>query len=147
MPNQYPRKSTCSKPIKSTPENSLAELVQDYWDGHQNDYIEEDQWWTEPDTWEGVLERAWLSKMPNGKMHGHQCNNGTKRLTEGLQIASSANKSPEDFPDFDALYRWIEPTFRRLTIIFSCALLEVIAESISGKGFQKWSNWLPYAAA
>ena len=125
MSDQQLQRSACGKPIKSTLEDSLATLVKDYWNKCQYTYDQEDQWWTEPDTWQGVLERAWLSKMRNGKMHGHQCNNGTQRLAEGLKIASSANKSPDDFPDFDALYRWIESITGQVAYLGTLATYDV----------------------
>jgi len=134
MSNQYPRQSTCSKPIKSTPEDSLATLVKEYWNEYKRAYDQEDQWWTEPDTWEGVLERAWRSKMRDGKIHGHQRRVAT-HLSEGLKFALSDNKSPEEFPNFDSLYQWTRSVGLRVIWYRSngakCRLKEVTAYDIA----------------
>ena len=91
--------------------NALSLLVSEYLDLYGDSYEEEDLWWRNKElTWDEAISRAWMSRLQNGKMHGHQCLVANK-LSEGLTISRIDNKQKEDFKDFQNLY----PTFRTST--------------------------------
>ncbi len=92
---------------------TLSLLVSEYLDLYGDSYEEEDLWWGNKElTWDEAISRAWMSRLQNGKMHGHQCLVANK-LPEGLTISRIDNKQKEDFKDFQNLYDWVKSvTFR-----------------------------------
>ena len=107
-PTTIPANGACHKhKNQSIKVKNLEMLVKDYLCKYEDSYEPEDQWWAESSTWEKALERAWNSRLENGKMHRHQCHVAPK-LPEGLKIALAANIQPDRFTDFHQLYSWIK---------------------------------------
>ena len=64
-------------------------------------------------TWNGAVERAWKSRLWDGKMHSHQCRVANK-LSEGLEIALADPVQPESFKDFQGLHDWVKSVTNRV---------------------------------
>ena len=98
----------CKKPTGDSHSTTLEQLVRKYWKEFEHCYADEDRWWGDPGlSWIEAQQRAWLSKRPNGKMHGHQCNVGERVLEEGLKAALAQKKQSEDFKNFEELHAWV----------------------------------------
>lgn len=55
-------------------DDQLQIQVNKYLNKWGDSYNCEDKWWGDKKLdWEAALERAWHSRLCNGKMHGHQC--------------------------------------------------------------------------
>jgi len=94
--------------------NHIQSLVNEYIQSCINSYHIEDQWWGDKTlTWDKAIERAWKSRLPDGKMHGHQRRVANK-LSEGLEVALADKVQPESFKDFQALHNWVQSIVRRV---------------------------------
>ncbi len=97
----------CGKP-KQPNTNNLDFLVSKYINLYGDSYEQEDAWWGhKKSTWGEAIERAWISRLQNRKMHGHQ-RRVAKYLPDGLNIALADRKHKEEFNDFQDLYIWIK---------------------------------------
>lgn len=100
--------SSCYSKQPDSKKITLATMVDKYLEEYGNSYDCEDKWWGDKNiTWSEAIERAWLSRFENGKMHGHQ-RRVAHRLKEGLKNCLSHNKQPDSFNDFHAIYSWIK---------------------------------------
>ncbi|MCT7994932.1 hypothetical protein [Laspinema olomoucense] len=65
----HPRDSNTTRQNQLT----LADWVNDYLGRFRTCYLAQTQWWGDRTlTWDAALERAWLSRFADGKMHPHQ---------------------------------------------------------------------------
>jgi hypothetical protein len=104
----------CKSKKQSLDQSSLQLLVDEYIHRWGNSYKLEDQWWGDKTlNWEKAIARAWESRLPHGKMHGHQCRIANK-LPEGLKIALADNLQPSCFKDFQSLYDWVKSIVGRV---------------------------------
>ena len=106
----------------------LQVLVNEYIHGSENsccNYDKEDQWWGDKSlTWNGAVERAWKSRLWDGKMHSHQCRVANK-LSEGLEIALADPVQPESFKDFQGLHDWVKSVTNRVYGLGATAAYDV----------------------
>jgi hypothetical protein len=96
----------------SRKQNIIADQLQiqvnEYLDKWGDSYDCEDKWWGDKKlTWEAALERAWNSRLCNGKMHGHQ-RRVAHKLSEGLRESLKPDIYHDNFNSFHDLYSWIE---------------------------------------
>jgi hypothetical protein len=104
----------CKSKKQSLDKSSLQRLVDEYLHSYGDSYEREDQWWgAKTLAWENAIVRAWNSRLENGKMHGHQRRVANK-LPEGLKVALSDKKQPEEFKDFQSLYDWVKSVVSRV---------------------------------
>ena len=97
----------CRKQTEDSHSTTLEQLVETYWKKFKHCYAAEDSWWGDPSlSWIEAQQRAWLSKRPDGKTHGHQCL-PAKKLPEGRDKALSQKKQPGDFKNFEELHAWV----------------------------------------
>ncbi|MEG4534020.1 hypothetical protein [Microcoleus sp. D2_18a_D3] len=105
---------TCQSKKQTVDDNNLQLLVHEYIDRWGNSYEMEDRWWGDKTlTWDQAIERAWISRLWHGKMHGHQCRVANK-LSEGLEVALADEMQLEDFQDFPSLYDWVKSVVGRV---------------------------------
>jgi hypothetical protein len=103
----------CKSKKQSLHKSSLQCLVDEYLHSYGDSYEREDRWWCSTSAWEDAIKRAWNSRLEDGKMHPHQ-RRVAKKLPEGLQVALSDKKQPEDFKDFQRLYDWVKSVVSRV---------------------------------
>ncbi|MGB5966831.1 MAG: hypothetical protein WBG70_00760 [Spirulinaceae cyanobacterium] len=100
--------SSCNSKKSNSKNSTLATMVDEYIEEYGNSYDREDKWWGDKKiTWSEAIERAWRSRLEDGKMHSHQRRVASK-LDEGLKISLSYNRQPDSFDDFQDIYSWIE---------------------------------------
>jgi hypothetical protein len=105
---------SCKGKKKFLDNSNLKLLVYEYLHRWGDSYETEDQWWGDKKlTWEEAIERAWKSRLSNGKMHGHQCRVSNK-LSEGLKVALADEMQPEEFKDFQDVYDWVNSVVGRV---------------------------------
>jgi hypothetical protein len=93
---------------------TLADWVNDYLAHFGTCYHSQTQWWGDRTlTWDAALERAWLSRFANGKMHPHQCQPSPK-LAQGLNVSRQDGKQAQQFKTFAELHHWIESVTARV---------------------------------
>jgi hypothetical protein len=111
MPN---KPINCKIKIKKKIDHELKNLVDEYCSTWGESYVIEDAWWGDQNMdWLDAVKRAWLSRLQNGKMHGHQCRVSPK-LVKGLSEALRDKKCPEDFTDFAEVYDWTQSVTHRV---------------------------------
>jgi hypothetical protein len=87
---------------------TLADWVNDYLAHFGTCYQSQTQWWGDRTlTWDAALERAWLSRFADGKMHPHQRRVSSK-LAEGLNLSRQDCQQAQQFKTFAELHHWIE---------------------------------------
>ncbi|MCT7955415.1 hypothetical protein [Laspinema palackyanum] len=90
-----------------------------YWVNHYLDHVgtcyqDQTQWWGDRTlTWDAALERAWLSRFADGKMHPHQRRVSSK-LAEGLNVSRQDGHQAQQFKTFAELHHWIESVTARV---------------------------------
>jgi hypothetical protein len=111
--------------LKQTTSNNLDLLVSEYIDIYGDSYTNEDDWWRDEKlTWDEAIERAWISRLKNGKMHGHQ-RRVAKYLPDGITIALADQKHKEEFNSFNNLYVWIKSITDRIKGLGSTTAYDV----------------------
>ncbi|MDY7006454.1 MAG: hypothetical protein SWX82_21675 [Cyanobacteriota bacterium] len=87
--------------------------MKDYLKYYDNYYTFQEQWWGDKNlNWEGALERAWMSRFPDGKMHSHQRRVSSK-LGVGLRVSLADGLQPP-LETFEQLYDWVESVTNRV---------------------------------
>jgi len=105
---------SCKNNKQTDNDNNLQLLVNEYIHRWGSSYDIEDQWWGDKElNWDKAISRAWLSRLSNGKTHGHQCR-VAKKLPEGLETALADEMQPEDLKDFEVLYDWVKSVVGRV---------------------------------
>ncbi|MCT7991714.1 hypothetical protein [Laspinema olomoucense] len=106
----HPRDSNTTRQNQLT----LADWVNDYLGRFGTCYLAQTQWWGDRTlTWDAALERAWLSRFADGKMHPHQRRVSSK-LAEGLHISRQDCHQAQQFKTFAELHHWIESVTARV---------------------------------
>ncbi len=106
--------SSCSSKKPDFKNSTLVTMVGQYLGEYGNCYEKEDKWWGDKNiTWSEAIERAWRSRLENGKMHGHQ-RRVAHKLEEGLEVSLSDNIQPDNFNNFESIYSWIKSVTDRV---------------------------------
>nr|WP_317266230.1 hypothetical protein [Arthrospira sp. SH-MAG29] len=93
---------------------TLADWVNDYLTQKGTCYQDQSQWWGDRTlTWDAALERAWLSRFADGKMHPHQRRVSSK-LAEGWNVSRQDCQQAQQFKTFAELHQWIESVTARV---------------------------------
>lgn len=126
----------CNSKKHNLIDDQLQIQVNEYLNEWGDSYNCEDKWWGDKNLdWEAALERAWNSRVCNGKMHGHQCRVAAK-LPEGLRVSLDDNIQPECFNSFHDLYCWVESVANRVKGIGPTTTYDVARRLGLGMGFK-----------
>lgn len=118
-------KNYCNQKSNISQRKILADLVNDYLNHYRDSYHIQAQWWGDQTlNWNAALERAWISRLENGKMHPHQYRVASK-LEKGLITSQEDNVDPKSFKTFEELYQWVESITRRVNGLGSMTTYDI----------------------
>lgn len=106
--NQWGKSSNSDETTLLGEAKTLLYFVKDYLKDNSDCYQSQKEWWGDKTlNWDGALERAWISRFADGKMHPHQRRVSSK-LAQGLKVSREDAALPEHFETFEELYKWLE---------------------------------------